>query len=32
MIDPDQQQNTVYRFDQDPADPIEKFSGEGEIS
>jgi Uma2 family endonuclease len=33
IIDPDQQQNiTVYRFDQDPADPIEKLSGEGEIS
>jgi Uma2 family endonuclease len=32
IIDPDQKDVIVYRFDQDPADPVEKISGQGEVS
>jgi Uma2 family endonuclease len=32
IIDPDQKDVTVYRFDQDPIDPVGKFSGQEEVS
>src|SRR5271165_6192943 len=32
IIDPDEQDITVYRFDQDATDPVAKLSGTGEVS
>jgi len=32
IIDPDQRDVTVYRFDQDPTDPVATLSGQGEVS
>ena len=32
IIDPDQEEVTIYRFDQHPADLVEKLSGQGEVS
>jgi Uma2 family endonuclease len=32
IVDPDQKDVTVYRFDQDPIDPVGKFSGQVEVS
>jgi Uma2 family endonuclease len=32
IIDPDQKEVTIYRFDQHPADSVEQFSGQGEVS
>ena len=31
IIDPDQRGVTVYRFDQDPTDPVATLSGQGEV-
>jgi Uma2 family endonuclease len=32
FIDPEPEEVTIYRFDQDPADSVEQFSGQGEVS
>jgi Uma2 family endonuclease len=32
IIDPDQKDVTVYRFDQDPIDPVGKLTGQEEVS
>ena len=32
IIDPDEKEVAVYRFDQDPADPVATLSGEMEVS
>jgi Uma2 family endonuclease len=32
ITDPDQSGVTVYRFDQDPTDPVATLSGQGEVS
>jgi Uma2 family endonuclease len=32
IIDPDQKEMTVYRFDQDPTEPVAKFSDQGDVS
>ena len=32
IIDPDEKDVTIYRFDQDPTDPIARLSGEGELN
>jgi len=32
IIDPDQKEVTVYRFDQDPTEPVAKISGQGDAS
>jgi Uma2 family endonuclease len=32
IIDPDQKTVTVYRFDQDPNDPVSKFTEQGDLS
>jgi len=32
IIDPDQKDVTVYRFDQDPTEPVAKLSGQGKAS
>jgi Uma2 family endonuclease len=32
IIDPDQKDVIVYRFDQDPTDPVAKFGEQGEVS
>jgi Uma2 family endonuclease len=32
IIDPDQKEVTVYRFDQDPTEPVAKISGQGDVS
>jgi Uma2 family endonuclease len=32
IIDPDQKEVTVYRFDQDATEPVAKISGQGDVS